>query len=62
MLAVKEDVIPGEVNQLWFEVPDPGVYLDAIHCFQLCGVGHAFMIANLTVVSQASWDAWMSSG
>ena len=62
MLAVKEDVIPGKVNQLWFEVPDPGVYEDAIHCFQLCGVGHAFMIANLTVVSQASWDAWMGSG
>ena len=61
MLAVKEDVIPGKVNQLWFEVPSPGVFRDAIHCFQLCGVGHAFMIANLTVVSQASWDAWMSS-
>jgi cytochrome c oxidase subunit 2 len=60
MLAVKEDAIPGKVNQLWFEVPDPGVYLDAIHCFQLCGVGHAFMMANLTVVSQSSWDAWMS--
>jgi cytochrome c oxidase subunit 2 len=62
MLAVKEDAIPGKVNQLWFEMPDPGVYVDAIHCFQLCGVGHAFMIANLTAVSQASWDSWMESG
>ncbi len=62
MLAVKEDAIPGKVNQLWFEVPTPGVYKDAIHCFELCGVGHAFMIANLTVVSQTSWDAWMASG
>ncbi|HYB08006.1 MAG TPA: cytochrome c oxidase subunit II [Nitrososphaerales archaeon] len=62
MLAVKEDAIPGKVNQLWFEVPDAGVYKDAIHCFELCGVGHAFMIANLTVVSQPAWNAWMSSG
>ena len=62
MLAVKEDAIPGKVNQLWFEVPEAGVYKDAIHCFELCGVGHAFMIANLTVVSQPAWNAWMSSG
>jgi cytochrome c oxidase subunit II len=61
-LAVKEDAIPGKVNQLWFEVPTPTVYIDGIHCFQLCGVGHAFMMANLTVVSQASWDAWMGTG
>jgi len=62
MLAVKEDAIPGKVNQLWFEVPDAGVYRDAIHCFELCGVGHAFMIANLTVVTQPAWDSWMASG
>jgi cytochrome c oxidase subunit II len=34
------------------------VYTNAIRCFELCGVGHAFMDANLTVISQASWDAW----
>ena len=62
MLAVKEDAIPGKVNQLWFEMPNPGIYVDAIHCFQLCGIGHSFMIANLTAVSQASWNSWMSSG
>jgi cytochrome c oxidase subunit 2 len=60
MLAVKEDAIPGKVNQLWFEVPSPGFYKDAIHCFELCGVGHAFMMANLTVISQPSWDSWMA--
>jgi len=61
MLAVKEDAIPGQVNQLWFEVPTVGEYTDAIHCFQLCGIGHAFMMANLTVVSQAAWTSWMNS-
>jgi cytochrome c oxidase subunit II len=62
MLAVKVDAIPGKINQLWFEVPDQGVYTDAIRCYQLCGVGHAFMYANLTVVSGPAWDAWMASG
>lgn len=33
-------------------------YQWAIRCFELCGVGHADMVANLTVVSQATWDAW----
>jgi len=62
MLAVKEDAIPGKVNQLWFELPDPGFYEDAIRCYQLCGIGHAFMYANLTAVSQATWNSWMESG
>jgi len=59
MLAVKEDAIPGKTNQLWFLVPDPGVYKNAIRCFELCGVGHAFMVANLTVVSQSAWSSWV---
>jgi len=62
MLAVKEDAIPGKVNQLWFEVPDPGFYGDAIRCYQLCGVGHAFMIANLIVVNDSAWNRFMGSG
>lgn len=62
MLAVKEDALPGKVNQAWFEMPSPGTYIDAIRCFQLCGVGHSFMMANLTVVSDSSWNAFMGSG
>ena len=62
MLAVKEDAIPGKVNQLWFEVPTPAVYVDAIRCYQLCGVGHAYMIANLTVVSEPAWNSFMGGG
>ena len=62
MLAVKEDAIPGKVNQLWFQVNTPGVYEDAIRCYELCGIGHSYMMANLTVVSQSDWNAWMNSG
>lgn len=59
-LAVKEDAVPGKTNQLWFNDTNMGVTVDGIRCFELCGVGHAFMIANLTVVSQASWSEWMN--
>ncbi len=62
-LAEKEDALPGKVNQMWFEIPaGTQVPVDAIRCYELCGVGHAFMIANLTLVSQASWNAWMAKG
>ena len=37
---------------------DSCFYQWAIRCFELCGVGHATMVANLTVVSQATWNAW----
>ena len=33
-------------------------YWDAIRCFELCGVSHATMWANLTVVTQPTWLAW----
>jgi len=59
MLDVKEDAIPGKVNQLWFNMTQTGVYVDAIRCYQLCGIGHAFMTANLTVVSQSLWRSWI---
>jgi len=34
------------------------MYWDAVRCFELCGVGHATMWANLTVVTQATWLSW----
>jgi len=60
-LAVKEDAIPGRVNQLWFQAPQVGFYKDAIRCFELCGLGHATMIGNLVVVNQTTWDSMYNS-
>jgi cytochrome c oxidase subunit 2 len=62
-LAVKEDAIPGKVNQLWFEIPaGTQIPVDPIRCYELCGVGHAFMMANITLVSQSTWNQWMAEG
>lgn len=33
-------------------------YVDAIRCFELCGVGHATMWGNLTVVDQPTWASF----
>ncbi len=60
MMAEKEDAIPGRTNQLWFNATQTGFYQDAIRCYELCGIGHAFMMANFTVVSQTTWTSLMS--
>jgi len=39
--GVKEDAIPGRINEGWFNVREPGVYHG--QCSELCGERHAFM-------------------
>ncbi len=46
-LRVKADAIPGKFNLIWFQVSTAGTY--RILCYELCGAGHAFMIAKLVV-------------
>ncbi len=52
-LRVKADAIPGKYNLVWFEVSTLGLCSREnpclIHCYELCGSGHAFMIAKLVV-------------
>ncbi len=55
MFAVKEDAVPGRTNSLWFEATQTGFYPLAIRCFELCGVGHAFMDGNLSVIDASTW-------
>ncbi|MDG6934972.1 MAG: cytochrome c oxidase subunit II [Nitrososphaerota archaeon] len=61
MLAIKIDAIPGRANTVWFVAPQPNVYVDAIRCYELCGVGHALMVANLTVMTPNAYQQWYNS-
>lgn len=58
MLDVKADAIPGAWNHVWFLVADTGNYTNAIRCYELCGVGHSFMVANLTVMQPSAFYQW----
>jgi cytochrome c oxidase subunit 2 len=49
---------PSEVRTVCSSSGSSCLYVDAIRCFELCGVGHADMIANMTVVTQATWNSW----
>lgn len=49
----------GDVNSSCNAALSSCIYYNPIRCFELCGVGHAFMDANLTVVDQATWSSWI---
>jgi cytochrome c oxidase subunit II len=63
-LGGKMDAVPGYTNKLWFQIP-----LDAIpegenrvvytgQCAELCGRGHADMLARVIGLPYDDWKAW----
>jgi len=56
-LAVKQDAIPGFINDTWAIVEKPGVYRG--QCAELCGQGHGFMPIVVKAVSEADYKKWI---
>jgi cytochrome c oxidase subunit 2 len=56
-LRVKQDVVPGMKQFVWFRPNKAGVY--DIVCAELCGWGHYKMRGRLTVESREKFDAWL---
>jgi cytochrome c oxidase subunit 2 len=57
--GVKQDAIPGFINEAWFQVDKPGIYRG--QCAELCGVGHGFMPIVVEAMPQEQYDAWLKS-
>lgn len=57
-LGVKQDGIPGYINENWVLVTKPGIYRG--QCGELCGVNHAFMPIVVKAVSQEEFAQWVS--
>lgn len=55
-LMVQQDAIPGKEVPMWMVATQTGEW--DIVCAQLCGAGHARMVATLRVVSQQEYDEW----
>jgi cytochrome c oxidase subunit 2 len=53
---VKEDVVPGYNNFLWFIPQYIGNY--EILCTQYCGLLHSNMLSKVRVLEQADYDKW----
>lgn len=55
---VKEDVIPGYDNYLWFIPTFVGEY--EILCTEYCGLLHSSMLAKAKILEQADYDNWFT--
>lgn len=56
--GVKQDAIPGKLNQGWFKVEREGVYYG--QCSELCGINHSRMPIEIHAVSPARFAAWIA--
>lgn len=56
---IKEDVVPGINNTMWFEATKEGTY--DILCAEYCGERHAYMLAEVDVVPEADYEEWLVS-
>ena len=54
-LQVKIDHLPGQVNELWIQADEPGVYRG--QCAEFCGVQHANMAFD--VIARDDFDTWV---
>ena len=57
-LGQKKDAIPGYINEIWFNVDEPGVYRG--QCAELCGRDHGFMPIVVEAVSPAEFEQWLA--
>ena len=60
-LGGKQDAIPGHTNWLWFKIPaDKAGTRFRGQCAELCGRGHADMVAHVRAVTPEEYEAYLS--
>ncbi len=58
-LAVKQDAIPGFINDTWAIIEEPGTYRGK--CTELCGKDHGFMPVVVEAVTQPEFEQWIAA-
>jgi len=57
---IKQDIVPGKANFMWFKSATPGTY--DLFCSEYCGLRHSYMGTAVVVVDQKTFDKWYASG
>jgi cytochrome c oxidase subunit 2 len=57
---VKQDVVPGRYNTLWFTATKPGRY--HLFCAEYCGTEHSGMVGWVNVLSEPDYANWLAGG
>jgi cytochrome c oxidase subunit 2 len=56
---IKEDLVPGTVNYMWFIPQLEGEYV--ILCTEYCGLRHSYMESKVKVIPEAEFNAWLAA-
>jgi len=56
--GLKQDAIPGYVNEFWVKVDKPGTYRG--QCAELCGKDHAFMPIVVVAKTEKNYEQWVA--
>jgi cytochrome c oxidase subunit II len=59
-LGGKVDAVPGYTTYTWFKAPKAGAVYHG-QCAQLCGRQHAYMTAQVKVVTPAAYSKWAAA-
>ena len=57
-LAVKQDAVPGYINDSWALIEKPGIYRG--QCAELCGKDHGFMPIVVKAVTESEYTQWIA--
>jgi cytochrome c oxidase subunit 2 len=57
---IKQDVVPGMVNHLWFQPTEVGTF--DVLCTQYCGLQHAKMLTKIVVLPEDEFNKWYQKG
>jgi len=57
---IKQDVVPGMVNSLWFQPTEIGTF--DVLCTQYCGLQHAKMLTKIVVLPVDEFNQWYQKG
>jgi cytochrome c oxidase subunit 2 len=55
---IKEDVVPGKNNYMWFTAQVEGEY--DLFCAEYCGDRHSYMLSKVKVLPEAEYNAWLA--
>ncbi len=56
---IKEDLVPGRTNRMWFIGQKPGSY--ELFCAEYCGLSHSYMYTEVKVLEPEKYASWMAS-
>jgi cytochrome c oxidase subunit II len=56
---IKEDVVPGVGNQMWFKAEKLGEY--TIMCAEYCGQRHSYMLSKVIVLPEEEYITWYNT-